>query len=307
MSENQLKNQANASVGDETSESADAVLDGDLVRDATIAEFPQLVELSKQVPVVLDMWAPWCAPCRQLGPVLEQLVQEYAGKIALAKVNVDEQAELAQAFRVQSVPAVFLLLDGHPAPLFTGALPASTVRAAFDKVLELAASQGVAGRLRVHEAPAESLAPRETPESELPEALREAAKLVTAGEFAPAVKAYEEYVRENPEEETAVAPLLARARLGARVESDGTAAGVAAVERGNAAPTTDVPAQLAAADAELNAGNAVEALSRLLAVVRMTTGADREAARARMVEFFAILGDDPIVPAMRSRLATLLY
>ncbi|WP_252865352.1 thioredoxin family protein [Mobiluncus mulieris] len=168
MSENQLKNQASASVGDETSESADAVLDGDLVRDVTIAEFPQLVELSKQVPVVLDMWAPWCAPCRQLGPVLEQLVQEYAGKIVLAKVNVDEQAELAQAFRVQSVPAVFLLLDGHPAPLFTGALPASTVRAAFDKVLELAASQGVAGRLRVHEAPAESLAPRETPNPNYP-------------------------------------------------------------------------------------------------------------------------------------------
>lgn len=285
----------------------EVLLEGELVRDVTVADFPQLVELSKKVPIVLDMWAPWCAPCRQLGPVLEQLVQEYGGKIALAKVNIDEQPDLASAFRVQGIPAVFLLLGGHPAPLFTGALPARTVRAAFDKVLELAASQGVTGRLRVHEGSGGQAATHENPEPELPEALIEAAKLVAAGDFAAAVQAYEEYVRENPEEESVVAPLLAKARLGERVEKGGTAAGVAAVERGNAAPTSDVPVQLAAADAEFNAGDSVGALSRLLAVVRMTSGDDREAARARMVEFFEILGDDPIVPAMRSRLATLLY
>lgn len=279
-------------------------LDGPLVREVTAADLQDILDLSRQVPVVLDMWAPWCAPCRQLGPILEQLVDEYEGKIALGKVNVDEQPELSEAFQVQSIPAVFLALGGKPAPLFTGALPAATLRDVFDKILELAAKEGITSRLAV--APVGDPDPNpETPA--LPEALAQAAELVQNGRFGEAVKIYTEYLRENPAEESKVAPLLARARLGERVEENGAMAGVLAVERAKTAATGDIPVQLAAADAEFNSGDSVGALSRLLAVVAQTSGEDREAARARIVEYFEILGDDPIVAPMRARLSTLLY
>ncbi|WP_262360609.1 thioredoxin family protein [Mobiluncus holmesii] len=92
------------------------------MRDVTDETFSQLLELSKTVPFLLDMWAPWCAPCRQLGPILEKAVQQAGGRVALAKVNVDESPAIGQAFRVQSIPAVFLLMNGQPAPLFNGRL-----------------------------------------------------------------------------------------------------------------------------------------------------------------------------------------
>lgn len=310
-----------ASAASATPETAgEDIVRGPLIRDITEEDFAEALELSKHVPIVLDMWAPWCGPCRQLGPVLEKTTKEFGGKIALGKVNVDENPSLSQAFQVQGIPAVFLLMGGHPAPLFTGAIPAATVKNVFEKILELAAKEGVTGRL-VDDAAADGAGGASgvdgtdgasgtgagAAKSALPEGLAEAAELAENGDFSGAVAAYESYLKENPGESATVDPLLAKARLGARVEKDGPMAGAEAVERGNKAPTTDVEAQLAAADAQLNSGDAPGALTRLLAVVAETAGEDRDKARARMVEYFAILGDDPIVAPMRGRLATLLY
>lgn len=278
---------------------------GPVVRDLTDDTFAEALEQSKIVPFILDMWAPWCGPCRQLGPVLERAVEEAGGRVVLAKVNVDENPAIGQAFRVQSIPAVFLMIDGHPAPLFTGAVPASAVKQVIDKVLELAAEEGVTGRVDVTSDagnPAES----KPEEPELDLQLQAALDLEEDGDYEQAVEVLESYLMANPGEAATVEPMLAKARLGARAAAQG-AESVAAVEHGNAADVTDVAAQLAAADAEMNAGDAAGALSRLLAVVAETSGEDREAARSRMVEYFGILGDDPLVPEMRSRLATLLY
>src|SRR3954468_22399707 len=95
----------------------------------------QVLEASRQVPVLVDFWAPWCAPCRALGPILEKLEREYAGRFRLAKVNSDEQAEIAQAFGVRSIPDVVAFRDGKPVAHFLGALPESQVRAFIDKLL----------------------------------------------------------------------------------------------------------------------------------------------------------------------------
>jgi putative thioredoxin len=95
----------------------------------------QVLEASRQVPVLVDFWAPWCAPCRALGPILEKLEREYAGRFRLAKVNSDEQAELAQAFGVRSIPDVVAFKDGKPVAHFLGALPESQVRAFIEKLM----------------------------------------------------------------------------------------------------------------------------------------------------------------------------
>lgn len=293
---------------------ADAqTIPGPLVRDVTDDTFAQLLELSRTVPFILDMWAPWCGPCRQLGPVLEKAVAQAGGRVALAKVNVDENPAIGQAFRVQSIPAVFLLINGQPAPLFNGALPASAVQEVINKVIELAEQEGVTGRVQTDEAGAAGAADGAagatgTPAPDAPPAVAEeietALKLQVQGEYDQAIETLENYLKANPGESGKVEPLLAKARLQARsaAEPAGDQAG-----QGAQAVTGEVAAQLEAADAQMNAGDAAGAMSRLLGVVAETSGEDRDAVRARLVEYFSILGDDPLVPAMRSRLATVLY
>ncbi|NNN11279.1 MAG: thioredoxin [Acidimicrobiaceae bacterium] len=99
------------------------------MKDVTDATFQvEVVERSKQVPVVIDLWAPWCGPCKTLGPTIEKVVNETEGRVELVKVNVDENPAISQAFRVQSIPAVFALKDGKVIDTFVGALPESAVR-----------------------------------------------------------------------------------------------------------------------------------------------------------------------------------
>lgn len=116
-----------------------------LVFDVTDATFAQVLELSRTVPVVVDLWAEWCGPCKQLSPILEKVVTELGGRLVLAKVDVDANPQLAQGFRAQSIPMVVALVAGQPVPLFTGAVPEQQVREVFGQLLQLAAQQGVTG------------------------------------------------------------------------------------------------------------------------------------------------------------------
>lgn len=103
------------------------------VTDATFAT--EVVERSKQVPVVVDLWADWCGPCKQLTPILEKVVDETGGKVVLAKVDVDVNRQVAAAFQVQGIPAVFALRDGQVVDTFVGAQPEANVRAFVERLL----------------------------------------------------------------------------------------------------------------------------------------------------------------------------
>lgn len=139
----------------------------DVVVDATDETFGQILELSRTVPVVVDLWAEWCGPCKQLSPIIEKVTRELGGRVLLAKVDVDANPQLAQSFRAQSIPMVVALIAGQPVPMFTGAVPEQQVRDVFAQLLQVAAQNGVTGSLSVGE---EGADPEPPVEPELPAA-----------------------------------------------------------------------------------------------------------------------------------------
>lgn len=110
--------------------------DADVIKDGTIQTFARdVLDASMQVPVLVDFWAPWCGPCKQLTPVLEKLVRAAKGKVRLVKINIDQNPELAQQLRIQSVPTVYAFLGGQPVTGFAGAQPESQIKALIDRLV----------------------------------------------------------------------------------------------------------------------------------------------------------------------------
>ena len=108
---------------------------GDIIKDSDTNNFStDVIDQSTKIPVVVDFWAPWCGPCKQLSPTLDKLAREYGGKFQLVKINVDENQELATQMRVQSIPMVVAFKDGQPVDGFAGALPESQLRQFFEKL-----------------------------------------------------------------------------------------------------------------------------------------------------------------------------
>ncbi|UUT35428.1 tetratricopeptide repeat protein [Microbacterium elymi] len=279
---------------------------GGVVIDVTDATFPQVLELSRTVPVVVDLWAEWCGPCKQLSPILEKVVTELGGRIVLAKVDVDANPQLAQGFRAQSIPMVVALIGGQPVPLFTGAVPEQQVREVFDQLLQVAAQNGVTGTVDPgsvepgSEAPAESEEPAEEP---LPPLHAEAYAAIEDGDYARAISAYERALAENPGDEQARAG-LGQVRLLARVQDlDASSAREAA-----AGAPQDVDAQLAVADLDVAGGHVEDAFGRLLQLFAALPSDQRSAVRERLLELFALIGDaDPRVATARRSLASLMF
>ncbi len=274
---------------------------GAFVVDATEASFQGVVEQSMTVPVVVDLWAEWCGPCKQLSPVLESLATEYAGRFLLAKVDVDANPRLGQLFQAQSIPTVVAIVKGQPVPLFQGALPEQQVRAYLDELLRVAEANGVTGRLEGG-APADDAA-EEPAEAPLPPLHQKAFDAIEAGDLDAAAAAYEQALAQAPADADAKVGLAQVNLMRRTQDADPQAAREAA-----AGAPADPDAQMLVADLDLLGGHVDDAFARLVETVRVTAGDDRDRVRGHLVELFEVVGsDDPRVAAARRALSAALF
>ncbi|TFB46463.1 tetratricopeptide repeat protein [Cryobacterium tagatosivorans] len=276
-----------------------------LVLEGTDANFGEVLELSMTVPVIVDLWAEWCEPCKQLTPVLEKLIAEYDGRFVLAKVDVDSNPQLSQAFAAQSIPTVAAVIGGQPVQLFSGAIPEAQVREVFVRVLELAAQHGVTGTASAPEgAGVQDTAAETVPaEPELPPHHREAYEAIERGDYDLAITEYGTALAKDPRDQMAVAG-LAQVRLLARLQGRS----IAEIRSAAAAAPDDLDAQLLVADLDLSGGHVEDAFDRLLTLFPAQDAAGKNTIRERILELFQVVGlEDPRVPPTRSRLTALLY
>ncbi len=290
---------------------------GDLIKDTDTAGFmADVIEASKQTPVVVDFWAPWCGPCKQLGPLLERLVKQYAGKVKLVKVNVDENQQLAAQFRVQSIPAVYGFKDGRPIDGFMGALPESQLKQFIDRLT------GSAG-------------------SPIDDALGEAEALAKQGQNDEALMIYQEILAQDPAHIKALAGAMrcyialgqdeiardllqrlpdqiknsadissvrAALELKDATAKTGNAAEIQALEAKVAADPKDMQARLDLALARYGAGDREKAVDELLDMVKHDRAWNDQAARKQLVQFFEAFGPtDPLTIQGRRRLSSILF
>ena len=257
---------------------------------------------SRTTPVIVDLWADWCGPCKQLSPVLEKLANEAAGAWVLAKIDVDANPRLAQAFQAQSIPMVVAIVGGQMVDAFLGAMPESQVRQWLTQVLAVADQIGVGapGEGGVPDADgADDLAGVD----DLPPAYAEAQAAMESGDMDTATSVIEKALAETPGDPL-LKSWLAQANLIKRVGGYDQAA----ARRDAAASPSDVDAQLRVADIELAGGRIEEAFDRLLGVIRRTSGDERNKARVQLLGLFDIFPpDDPQVKRARSQLTALLF
>ena len=273
---------------------------GQWVIDVTEETFQaEVLERSLDVPVVVDLWATWCGPCKQLSPVLERLAAAGRGTWILAKVDVDANPRIAQAFGVQSIPMVIAVVGGQPLQLFTGALPEPQVRETIDAMIDQLRDRmpGIAEAERA----AGGAEPVDEEEPDDPRFVA-AEDALEQGDYGAAEAAYQQILAAEPGNEQATAA-LAQVRFLARAEQ----ADPASIARADAAPD-DVDAQLAAADAELALDRVEAAFARLVAAVGRMIGPDRNRVREHLVGLFELFpADDPRVATSRRALARALF
>jgi putative thioredoxin len=294
-----LKARAESAARQETSASPAGEGPSTWVVDVTEQSFQtDVVERSMRVPVVVDLWATWCGPCKQLSPILERLAEQARGTWVLAKVDVDANPRIAQLFGVQSIPTVVAIAGGQPIDAFAGARSEAQVRQWVTALVDALRDQ-LPGIRAAEQAGKTGAAP----EGQLrdPRFLAAQAALDT-GDYAAAELAYQQILGSEPANEQARSG-LSRARFLRRAHS----ADPAAVAKADAAPD-DVDAQIAAADVEVAAQQPERAFERLVSTVRRLGGEDGERARAHLIELFELFpSGDPRVTSARRALARALF
>jgi putative thioredoxin len=287
----------------------------DLVRDTTTATFMQdVVEESKKQPVLVDFWAPWCGPCKQLTPIIEKAVRAAGGKVKLVKMNIDEHPQVAGQLGVQSIPAVFAFSQGRPVDGFMGALPESQVKAFIDRLV------GPSGP------------------SEAEELIAEGEAALAAGDPVTASQAFGEVLADEPDNPKALAglarafavsdnldqaeatlamvpadkgndPAVAAARAQIELKRAAEAVGdLASLERRVLADPADHQARFDLAVGLNAAGRRQQALDHLLDIIRRDRAWNEDGARKQLVQFFEAWGPtDPMTIAGRKQLSRILF
>lgn len=289
----------------------------DLIKDSDVTTFmADVIDASREVPVIVDFWAPWCGPCKQLGPLLEKAVKEANGAVRLVKINIDENPEIAQQMRIQSIPAVFAFKGGRPVDGFVGALPESQIKAFLKRLGGPAAAQP----------------------SPIDMALEEARAALDAGDVGTASALYSQVLAREPGNAVAAAGLakgylaagdaakakqlldglpaeaqkhadVAAARAALELASQAKGAGdVAKLMERLAANPKDHDARLELATALFAAGQVEQAIDQLLDLFKRDRKWNDEAARKQLVKFFEVLGaTNPNTVSGRKRLSSLMF
>jgi len=288
---------------------------GDLIKDTDTARFGEdVIEASKSAPVVVDFWAEWCSPCKQLGPGIEKLVRENGGQVKLVKINVDENQELAQQMRVQSIPMAVAFKDGRPVDGFAGALPESQLRQFFDKLTDGAGSP-------------------------LDQAVEQAEALLASGDAKTAQAIFSQILAQDGNNTAAHAGMIKCLRAAGEdeaaqeyismlepalqndeaIKSLATAMELAAETATTSEETAALKVQLEAspddpqlrfdyAQALYGDGQAEEAVDILVALVKTHKAWNDEAARMQLLKIFEALGHaDPVTVEGRRKLSAVLF
>jgi putative thioredoxin len=270
------------------------------VIDVTDATFnAEVIDRSRSVPVLIDFWADWCQPCKQLGPILEKLANEAGGRWVLAKVDIDANPGLAQQLSrmgVQGIPFVAAVVAGQMLPVLNGAAPEPQVRQVLDQLFDALREQGL-----MPEGEAGGEAQAQEPAEDPVKVEAEAA--LQRGDLDAAAGAFGKLLESRPGDAYAKSG-MALVELRRRVQGyDPDQARKDAADR-----PADAEAQVRVADLELVEGRVDEAFDRLIGTVRRTSGDDRETARKHLIGLFDVLPpDDPRLGKARRRLASALF
>lgn len=262
----------------------------------------ETIRRSTQYPVVLELYSPRVATGQQLSDTLTAIANASAGRFLLARINVDTAPGIVSALQLQAVPTVIALIGGQAAPLFQGVLPREQVEQAIDQLLKAAVANGIVGRAQPVDGGAEPDEEAELDEQAPDPRFAAADEALSRGDFAAASEEFDRLLAVDPKDAEATAG-KAQASLFARATALDPQATLAA-----AASSSELDAQLAAADVEIVQGEVEAAFDRLIGVVRRGAGADRDAARVRLLELFETVGPaDPRVVKTRRDLMAALF
>ena len=294
----------------------------DLIKDSDQTKFAKdVLEASRTVPVIVDFWAPWCGPCKQLQPAIEKVVKEAKGAVKLVKINIDQNQMLAQQLRIQSIPAVYAFFGGRPVDGFMGAVPESQVKQFVDRLVQAAGG-----------------APGEGGGNEIAELLEHAKAAVAQNDLELAARIYSEILGAEPTNVIALAGMAryhvqtgdldqARELLEQIPAKERTGADIAAVQAAidlaekakEAGPIGDLKAKASADPKDFQArldlalaywagDQKQEAIDELLAMIKLDRNWNEGAARQQLLKFFEALGfTDPLAVDGRKRLSSILF